>query len=531
MNITATSEAKAQVILESKSVMAGTDWYSSVRLVGWISQDRVNAKTTLYTKWQRDQYNYYPYSDDSHQYSVTFGGSTLKDSFALHQSKSNGTADLSTKQKVTVSHNSSGEYTGNLSASGFKCWEDFSFSNISITFPTITVVTPDPEDEDAPDEGGDPPAEIEDDNSSFFYIYCDKKLLYAAGSQDFPLVNPKLTLEVNRAGSLVFTIPVTAEMYDEVKLLKSTIDVRMGDTVIWRGRPLKPQRNTLNNKTWTCEGFLSWLSDRQLLPYKFPENGTSGSATDLCKRYLSRYNSRATDDRKIVFKYSDFSGKVTVEQTNHSDAWTEFNNVLIQGLGAYVVPYLTKSETGIMLRSAYGSKSTQVIQFGTNLISYDDYIDGSAIFTAVRPYGKETETNGVKSRLGLTGSSFIVNEAAVERYGRIEKTVFFDEITTEAALRKAATEYLNEGIKEALSITIKAVDLHLLNVNINRIKVGDWVRVVSVPHGLDSYFLCSKIVYDLAHPKNNVYTFGATQTTISEMAEVGRNKYVITEGA
>ena len=458
---------------------------------------------------------------------MVFGGVTNKDSFALPLSKNNGTADLTTAKKTTVTH-TNGDYTGNLSVSAYfetnsstHTWGAVS-ATVSITFPTIETDPTDPTE---------PPAEIEDDTSSFFYVFCDKKLLYAAGASDYPLINPKLTLEINRAGSFEFTIPVTAERYEDVKLLKSTIDVRMGDTVIWRGRPLKPQRDIFNNRKWTCEGFLSWLSDRQLLPYKFPENGTSGSATDLCKRYLSRYNSRATDDRKIVFKYSDFSGKVTVEQKNDSDAWTEFNKVLIQGLGAYVVPYLTKTETGIMLRSAYGSVSEQVIQFGTNLVDYDDYIDGSAIFTAVRPYGKETETNGVKSRLGLTGSSFIVNDAAVERYGRIEKTVFFDEITTETALRKAATDYLNLGIQEALSINIKAVDLHLLNVNINRIKLGDWVRVVSVPHGLDSYFLCSKIVYDLAHPKNNVYTFGATQSTISQMTEVGKNKYVITEGA
>ena len=529
MNITATSESKAQVIAEFKSIYG--DWYSAIRLVGWISQDRVNAKTTLFTKWQRDQYNYWPYNDDSHQYKVTFGGEELKKSFAFPQSKTNGVADLTALQKVTVQH-TNGEYTGNLTASGVfetssssHAWGNVS-QTVSITFPTITVITPDPTDTDEP--AVDPPAEIVDDTSSFFYIYCDKHLLYAANVPDYSLINPKLTLEISRAGSLEFTVPVTAEMYDQIHLLKSTIDVRMGNTVIWRGRPLKPQRDILNNKRWTCEGFMSWLSDRQLLPYKWPEEGSSNkSASDLFKKFLSRYNSRATDDRKIVFKYSDFAGNVTVEQKNHSDAWKEIDDIFIKNLGAFVVPYITQTETGVMLRSAYGSVSTQVIQFGTNLVDYDDYIDGTQIFTAVRPFGKEV--NG--SRIGLTGSSFIVNDAAVERYGRIEKTVFFDEITTEAALRKAATEYLNEGIQEALSITIKAVDLHLLNVNINRIKVGDWVRVVSVPHGLDSYFLCSKIVYDLAHPKNNVYTFGATQSTISQMTEVGRNKYVITEGA
>ncbi len=526
MNITANSESKAQTIAEFTSYL-GSYW-SSIRLVGWIGQDKVNNKTTLYTKWQRNQWNYWIYNNDSHSYTAKLDGKTSTDNFAFTFSQNNGISDLTTAKKITVSHNSSGEFTGNLVVNAYfetnsstHAWGTVS-STVSVTFPTITVKpAPSPSDHDEPLP--DPPADLGSEDSQYFYVYCDNKLLYAAGLQEYPLIDPKLTLEVNRAGSFEFTLPKSSVMYDEVHLLKSTIDVRMGNYVIWRGRPLKPQRDMLNNKKWICEGFLAWLSDRQLLPYKY----TNIEIADLCKEFLTRYNSRATDDRKIIYKYTDFSGKVTIEQENNSDAWTEFNNVLLNGLGAFAVPYLTKSETGVQLLSSYARTSSQVIQFGTNLVDYEDYIDGSQIFTAVRPFGKEVDGE----RIGLTNPSFVINQSAIDRYGRIEKTVFFDEITDVAKLRTEATKYLNEGIQEAMTITLKAVDLHLLNVNIARIRLGDMVRVVSVPHGIDAYFLCTKIVYDLAHPKNNIYTFGATQLTISSLTETNRNKYVITEGA
>ena len=127
-------------------------------------------------------------------------------------------------------------------------------------------------------------------------------------------------------------------------------------------------------------------------------------------------------------------------------------------------------------------------------------------------------------------SGFVVDSDAEEMYGRIERLVYFDEITTETALRTAAIEYLRNGVQSAMTLSIKAIDMHLLNLATERIRLGDAVRVVSVPHGVDAYFLCTKIVYDFAHPQNTIFTFGSTQRTISELTDVSYNKYVITEG-
>ena len=68
----------------------------------------------------------------------------------------------------------------------------------------------------------------------------------------------------------------------------------------------------------------------------------------------------------------------------------------------------------------------------------------------------------------------------------------------------------------AVTITIKAIDLHLLNVDTERIKLGDYVRVVSLPHKLDKYFQCTKIVIDLVNPDKTEFTLGSATSSMTE---------------
>ena len=59
------------------------------------------------------------------------------------------------------------------------------------------------------------------------------------------------------------------------------------------------------------------------------------------------------------------------------------------------------------------------------------------------------------------------------------------------------------------------LDLHLIDVNTEIISEGDEVRVVSPPHGIDTYFLCTKIELDLLTPDNSVYEFGVSFSTLT----------------
>lgn len=359
------------------------------------------------------------------------------------------------------------------------------------------------------------------DNNPKFYIYADNQLVYGAGIDGYYVLNPKITLEINKAGSLKFDIPIGSEMYNRIQKLKTTVEAKQGNEVLFRGRLLNTKRAINNTLSYYCEGFLSWMIDISSAPYTF-----SGLASQLFQNYLTEYNSRASENRQIVFIDSDVSNSVAIVQDDYSTTWEQIKKVMIDGVGGYVVPYLTDSVTGVRFLTEYGASTSQVIQFGKNMLDFEEYIDASQIFTAVQPFGKKINDQ----RIGLS-EGFVKDDNAINTFGRIERTVFFDEIETESALRTAAQNYLNTGLQSAMTMTIKAVDLHLLDVDTDRIRLGDSVRVVSVPHGIDASFLCTKMEIDFAHPQNTVYTFGATQRTISELTYTGYNKYIITEGA
>lgn len=362
---------------------------------------------------------------------------------------------------------------------------------------------------------------IQVDNNPRYYIYADDQLVYGAGIEGYYVLKPRITLEINKAGSLTFDIPIGSEMYNKIQKLKTTIEARQGNEVLFRGRLLNTKRTINNTLSYYCEGFLSWMVDISTEPYTF-----NGLASQLLQNYLTEYNSRASANRQITLVDSDVQNNVAIEQEDYSTTWDQIKKVMIDGVGGYIVPYLTDEVTGIQFLTEYGASTSQVIQFGKNMLDFQEYIDASQIFTAVRPFGKKVEG----SRIGLT-EVFVKNDDAIDTFGRIERTVFFDEIETESALRSAAQTYLNTGLQSAMTMTIKAVDLHLLDVETDRIRLGDSVRVVSVPHGIDASFLCTKIEIDFVRPQNTVYTFGATQRTISELTYTGYNKYIITEGA
>lgn len=495
--------------------------WNGVRLVGWISQNKAERSTTLFFKWQRSQQNYWTYDLSTHEYNVTFGGTTKTNNFNLPFIQQNGLYDLTTVQSVKVNHDSNGDYTGTLSASGYITWENVS-GNFEISFPKIEA--PSQDDPVEPDK----PTPIALDNDPRYYVYCDGNLVYAAGIEGYEILNPKLTLEVNKAGSFTFDLPRTSYMYGQISKLKSTIEVRQGNEVLFRGRLLNTKRNMLNTITCYCEGYQAWLNDIAFLPYTW-----NGQARDLLKRFIERYNLRASDNRKISYKYSDVSAKIKVEVTDHSNAWKEISEILLDGVGGYLVPYLDQTTTGIQWLTDYGTKTDQIIQFGKNLLDFEEFIDASQIFTAVRPYGKEKEVDGVKTRLSLP-EVFVEDQQAIQMYGRIERTAIFDEIENKeenvAKLREEAQKYLRTGVSQAVTIVLKAIDLHILDAQIERIRLGNMVRCISVPHSIDAYFLCTKIMLDLANPENSTYTFGATQRTLSELAETNKLKYVITEG-
>lgn len=111
----------------------------------------------------------------------------------------------------------------------------------------------------------------------------------------------------------------------------------------------------------------------------------------------------------------------------------------------------------------------------------------------------------------------IYNESAVNKYGWIGANYENSDITTYDGLIRASIVFLRGIFQPVKTIEIKAIDLHLLNPSLKPIKVGEYLRMRSLPHGEDSYFLCTGIDLNLNSPDNSSYTFGVPINTLTGM--------------
>ena len=115
----------------------------------------------------------------------------------------------------------------------------------------------------------------------------------------------------------------------------------------------------------------------------------------------------------------------------------------------------------------------------------------SVSYTHLDVYKRQEEEgiNGTKLRVNITsvndGKDYIFNQEAVNTWGWIWDTVEFDDVTLPENLKAKGEAYLQDCVNLVNTIELTAVDMSMMDVDAEKIKIGDWIRVVSTPHGLD----------------------------------------------
>lgn len=366
-----------------------------------------------------------------------------------------------------------------------------------------------------------------------YTIYADGKLLYDPRlfHEGCGVISPKLTIELNKAGSLEYTLPPTNNLYDEVKKLKTIITVFQNGDEIFRGRVLHDEKDFYKQKKTYCEGQLAFLLDSRQRPYTFND-----TVEKFFKRCINQHNFRMAGidhGKRFTVGNVTVTGNITCENYNYPNTFDEITDKILNNVGGQLYIRNEGPTSYIDLISEEDSAtntSSQVIEFGSNLLDITEYITAEDIFTVLIPLGATLETeSGETTNEKLTiakvnnGKDYIESsitspsgETLISLFGRIEKTVEWSDVKDANELLNLGRELMNKSIEMAVSLNIKAVDLSLLNIDIDSIHVGDWVRVISIPHGLDKLSQCTKIVYDISNPDQNEYSFGIKFSSLTD---------------
>lgn len=196
-------------------------------------------------------------------------------------------------------------------------------------------------------------------------------------------------------------------------------------------------------------------------------------------------------------------------------------------LDANAVPmYVQKS--GAEDSSDIKSFERQKIEFpaGAKYIRYAWYKEDSSYADYSKVERTTLNAEAYNPRLDISDvnnhSPYLFLTALKNAYGWIERTVIFDHINQAGGLKASANRYIQNMLAQnQLVIEVKAIDLSLLDVDVDDIKFLDSVRVRSLPHGIDLYMPVTKMTIPLDKPEQQTFTLGASvRKSISDI--VGR---------
>lgn len=359
-----------------------------------------------------------------------------------------------------------------------------------------------------------------------YKIYADNMLIYDSTIDDYKIAKGSITREINKAGSFTFSVYPDHFYYDKFIRLKTVITVYKSDKIVFRGRILNDTTDHWNNKTITCEGELGFLQDSIIRPFEF-----NGEPALFFKQLIEKHNAQVDDFKKFnigTVTVVDPNNYIARSNSEYESTLSNLNSRLINdSLGGYF--YITHGDLGtdpiptIHYLADFTNVAHQVIEFGSNLKKYTKTVKGDEIATAIIPLGHEvddgdSETANPKLTIRDVnyGLDYVYSIEGVALYGWIFKVVSWDDVTDASNLKAKAEAYVEESIKQNITIELDAIDLHLLDRKISSFNVCDYVRVISPPHNFDSILLCNKQTIDLLKPENDSIVLGHTYSTFTE---------------
>lgn len=360
-----------------------------------------------------------------------------------------------------------------------------------------------------------------------YKVLLDGELFSASYAEDTAIIDPKVRLEVNKAGAFSFRMLPNHPHYDTIQLRTSILDVYQNGELIFEGVPVSIDTDFWKRKRVTCEGELTFLNDsilRQLNP-------THRTVTELLGDYLAEHNAQVDNWKQFqVGTVTVGTGLYLNRFTNYDTTLSQIAEDLVDDLGGFLRVRHDQGVRYLDYLDASPHTSKQVVHIGKNLTDLKTNLDTLDIATVLIPLGAKTgekAASGADKRVTVasvnSGLDYIVGSGAAF-YGNIWRTKTWQDVTVPANLLTRGQDYLTDAQWANLTIEASALDLGLVDDEVEQFHLLDMVRVISEPHGIDRNFLLSKLEIDLNHPGQTRITFGQSVSTSmsSQVAEAAQ---------
>lgn len=375
-------------------------------------------------------------------------------------------------------------------------------------------------------------------------------LKYAGSVLHDPRTNTQISAgtlkeESGQSPTLSLTIQPTHPLWDSftrdtVMLPSREVELLEFETgiVLFRGRVRAVSMEFDGSKKLTCEGAMAYLNDTTVRPYKTYDTdeiecdiNAPAEANKLFEWFIKQHNAHVMNacEKFIIGVNAGANyGKLQRGTGTRPATLKEMRDKLEKACGGWLrVRYDATGSIIDWLPDTGAAEATQRVELGSNLLDLDTQIDGKDIYTAIVPVGKtgkgqdehkvnvSTETAYVPFGFAIQDDA-VVDMAAAEKYGRIEKTVSYDLDKPQALADKAVADLAAGKLDD--SIEVSAFDLHNLNEQTLPIDFLDRVFVKSGPHGIERYMICSGRTINLTNPTATQFKLGAITATLTKGA-------------
>lgn len=370
-----------------------------------------------------------------------------------------------------------------------------------------------------------------------YEVYLNDNLLYYPNDETYSIFNSKLETALNEAGSFECDIPEHNLRYhdfdDGAQLRSGIITVLKDGEEIFCGEVRECTQNFDFTKHIYAVGELAYLFDSIQ-----PQAVYQGTVTAMFTSLLANHNSQVENRKKFQ------KGNVLVTDannyiyhfTNREDTLTDIREKLCNTLDGYLkirkvngVKYLD-----LIPLSNYGRYCQQEIQFGENMLDYSQNYTANDVATCVIPLGKRLEEDertsaavaGLDEYLTIVGTSvdsyhanknhdYVYIQAAVNRYGWVRVVKNWDDVTVKENLKTKAEQWLTDAQWARMELELNAVDLSLIDQDIESFEVGDTIHAWAEPYGMDTTFPVRKKVIYLNDLSKNFITLSNTEISKS----------------
>lgn len=363
------------------------------------------------------------------------------------------------------------------------------------------------------------------------YILYDPRL--ATPEDRLIIRDPKVHLAVDKAGEMSFLLQPEHPYVDKLRKMSGVVELTDGATPIYRGRITRDTIDFYGVHTVETEGLLACLNDSIIEPFAYPEDFTedtgyqeavaSGNVVEyLFYWLLGQHNAQVSVEQQLkpgTCTVMDPNNYITRSSTDYQTTMEAVRGKLFgSSLGGHL---LIRYETDGNYLDYYADlplTNTQPVEFAANLLDLTAELDGTDIYTAILPLGKDGLTIAELPDTDLTddlvkNGKVIYSKSGIAAHGQITRCIKWDDVTVPANLQtKAKAALADNGLAMPETITVRAVDLGWQDA-VQHFRVGRMTLLASTPHGYRASYPLLELSPDILDPGNTQITMGATRAT------------------